>query len=125
MKNQQQQQQQRALEVTEQVHGKESTELTADGSSGIDGSLIITATTPTVTTTTSTLSTIDQQAYEEQFIKEPTGGETTTTYASLVLVMPFRRGHSFQNTYIKNELVDSYGLMRIAMENADRLLILH
>mmetsp|Transcript_21212 Transcript_21212/g.42645 ORF Transcript_21212/g.42645 Transcript_21212/m.42645 type:complete len:756 (-) Transcript_21212:36-2303(-) len=105
MKNQQQQQQHRAVEVTEQVHGKESTELTADGSSGIDGSLIITATTPTVTTTTSTLSTIDQQAYEEQFIKEPTGGETTTTYSL------FSSGDAFSEEairskthYIKNEI---------------------
>ena len=106
MKNHQQQQQQRALEVTEQVHGKESTELTADGSSGIDGSLVInTATTPTITTTTSTLSTIDQQAYEEQFIQEPTGGETTTTYSL------FSSGDAFSEEairskthYIKNEI---------------------
>eukprot|EP00984_Skeletonema_dohrnii_P001063 scaffold331_cov123-Skeletonema_dohrnii-CCMP3373.AAC.3 len=104
MKNHQQQQQQRALEVTEQVHGKESTELTADSSSGIDGSLILTATTPT-TSTTSTLSTIDQQAYEEQFTKEPTGGETTTTYDL------FRSGDVFSEEairskthYIKNEI---------------------
>lgn len=83
--------QQRELELTQLEHDKESTELTADSSLGVDGSLIVLdstesteettdeSTESTTTITTATLSPQDQQAYEEQFTKEPTGGDSTTT----------------------------------------------
>eukprot|EP00574_Skeletonema_japonicum_P003481 CAMPEP_0201731216 /NCGR_PEP_ID=MMETSP0593-20130828/24940_1 /ASSEMBLY_ACC=CAM_ASM_000672 /TAXON_ID=267983 /ORGANISM="Skeletonema japonicum, Strain CCMP2506" /LENGTH=254 /DNA_ID=CAMNT_0048223933 /DNA_START=60 /DNA_END=820 /DNA_ORIENTATION=+ len=90
-------QQQRELEVTELEHIKESTELTADSSSGVilDSTTttsssntaandFVTATTSDTTsdtseTDTSETSIIDQAAYENQFIQQPTGGDTTTT----------------------------------------------
>jgi len=100
--------QQRELAVAEQEHAKESTELTADISSGaVSGSSIVldsTSSSNTATnefvagtsdtaadaadsttvgtaadTTASETPLLDQTAYENQFIQQPIGGESTTT----------------------------------------------
>ena len=108
----------RNLQSSEEEHDKESSELVADGSLGIDGSVIVdeaesavassstnTATTTVPPTTTTTISAEEQQAYEEQFIQEPTG-ETTTSYSL------FESGDAFtpdaitsKRHYIKNDIV--------------------
>lgn len=98
-------------------HDKESSELVPDGSLGIDGSVIdeesvastatntATVTTVPPTTTTTTISPDEQQAYEKQFIQEPTG-ETTTSYSL------FESGDAFtldaitsKRHYMKNDIV--------------------
>ena len=108
----------RNLQTSAEEHDKESSELVVDGSLGIDGSVIVdeeesavassttnTATTTIPPTTTTTISAEEQQAYEKQFVQEPTG-ETTTSYSL------FESGDAFtpdaitsKRHYMKNDIV--------------------
>jgi hypothetical protein len=96
-------QQQREL-VVKLEHDKESAELVADSSAGVDGSSTTTTTTTTPATTTTTTTTATT-AYEEQFVKESTG-ESTTSYSL------FSNGDAFTDSairskthYIRNEIM--------------------
>ena len=94
MKNKHSPQQRQLVEELE--HDKESTELTADSSAGVDGSSSPVATTPVITTIATLSPFDDQQAYENQFTKEPIG-ESISTYAL------FSSGNTFTSSAIRSK----------------------